>query len=79
VDELRPFAETASAADAIVRKAYLYLNNHFSAKSVVNAAVLKSLVEQPVPGVYSPELVEQYPELSGMVEVGPFTASRTFS
>ncbi len=78
VDELRPFAETASAADAIVRKAYLYLNNHFSAKSVVNAAVLKSLVEQPVPGVYSPELVEQYPELAGIVEVGPFTASRTF-
>ena len=78
VDELRPFAETASAADAIVRKAYLYLNNHFSAKSVVNAAVLKSLVEQPVPGVYAPELVEQYPELAGIVEVGPFTASRTF-
>lgn len=78
VDELRPFAETASAADALVRKAYLYLNNHFSAKSVVNAAVLKSLVEQPVPGVYSPELVEQYPELAGIVEVGPFTASRTF-
>jgi len=78
VDELRPFAETATAADAIVRKAYLYLNNHFSAKSVVNAAVLKSLVDQAVPGAYPPELVERYPELATIVEVGPFTASRTF-
>src|SRR4029453_4984745 len=64
VDELRPFAETATAADAIARKAYMYLNNHFSAKSVVNAAVLKSLVDQPVPGMYSPEIVERYPELA---------------
>jgi uncharacterized protein YecE (DUF72 family) len=78
VDELRPFAETATAADAIVRKAYMYLNNHFSAKSVVNAAVLKSLVDQPVSGIYSPEIVERYPELATIVEVGPFTASRTF-
>jgi uncharacterized protein YecE (DUF72 family) len=78
IDELRPFAETATAADAIVRKAYLYLNNHFSAKSVVNAAVLKSLVDQPIPGLYPAELVERYPELTAIVEVGPFTASRTF-
>ncbi len=78
VDELKPFAETATAADAIVRKAYLYLNNHFSAKSVVNAAVLKSLVDQAVTGAYPPELVERYPELAKIVEVGPFTASRTF-
>ena len=50
VDELRPFADIASATDAIVRKAYLYLNNHFSSKAVVNAAVLKSLVGQPDDG-----------------------------
>jgi uncharacterized protein YecE (DUF72 family) len=79
VDELQPFAETATATDAIVRKAYLYLNNHFSAKSVVNAAVLKSLVGQDVPGTYPPEMVALYPELRGIVAVGAFTASRTFS
>jgi uncharacterized protein YecE (DUF72 family) len=77
-EELTPFAETAVATEAIVRKAYLYMNNHFAAKAVVNAAVLKSLVGQPVPGVYPPEMVEQYPELKDIVEVGPFTASRTF-
>ena len=78
VDELRPFADIASATDAIVRKAYLYLNNHFSSKAVVNAAVLKSLVGQPVTGTYPPEMVERYPELNGLVQVAPATASRTF-
>ena len=77
-DELQPFAETASATDEIVRKAYLYLNNHFSSKAVVNAAVLKSLVGQPITGTYPPEMVERYPELKGLVEVAPVTASRTF-
>ena len=78
MDELRPFADIASATDAIVRKAYLYLNNHFSSKAVVNAAVLKSLVGQPVTGTYPPEMVERYPELNGLVQVAPATASRTF-
>jgi len=77
-DELQPFADTASATDEIVRKAYLYLNNHFSSKAVVNAAVLKSLVGQPITGTYPPEMVERYPELKGLVEVAPVTASRTF-
>jgi uncharacterized protein YecE (DUF72 family) len=77
-DELRPFAEIASATEAIVKKAYLYLNNHFSSKAVVNAAVLKSLVGQPVPGRYPQAMVDRYPELQGLVEVGPATASRTF-
>jgi uncharacterized protein YecE (DUF72 family) len=78
IDELRPFAEAATATDAIVRKAYLYLNNHFSSKAVVNAAVLKSLVGQSVPGTYPQEMVDRYPELAGIVAVGPATASRTF-
>src|SRR5262249_21305366 len=33
-DELREFTETADAARRLVKKAYLYTNNHFSAKSV---------------------------------------------
>ena len=43
------------------------MNNHFSSKAVVNAAVLKSLVGQPVTGTYPPEMVERYPELNGLV------------
>lgn len=77
-DELQPFADVASATDAIVRKAYLYLNNHFSSKAVVNAAVLKAMVGQPLTGTYPPEMIERYPELSGLVDVASATASRTF-
>ena len=36
-DELREFSETAGAAKELVKKSYLYTNNHFSSKSVVNA------------------------------------------
>jgi hypothetical protein len=33
-----------------VKKAYMYANNHFSAKSVANAAILKHQLGQPLPG-----------------------------
>ena len=68
VEELRPIAETASAVGAIVKKAYLFLNNHFASKAVVNAAVMKHLVGQPVTGTYPAGLVERYPELKEIVE-----------
>ena len=35
-----------------MKKAYLYANNHFSAKSVANAAILKHQLGQPVAGEY---------------------------
>ena len=35
------FSETADAARRLVKKLYLYTNNHFSAKSVANAAMIK--------------------------------------
>ncbi len=67
-EELKPFAETANAASRIVRKLYLYLNNHFSAKAAANAAVLKHQLGMSVPGTYRPELVARYPELDDIVE-----------
>ena len=60
-EELQEFSETAAAAAAIVKKAYLYTNNHFSAKSVANAAMIKKQVGQPIEGEYPPEFVEKYP------------------
>lgn len=68
-DELREFADIAGAANELVRKSYLYLNNHFAAKSVVNAVMLKAQLGQPIDGEYPPELVERYPELAGLVRV----------
>ena len=65
--ELAPFAERAKRLSASGRRVQMFLNNHFSAKAVANAAVLKHLLEQPVPGEYSREIVERYPELQPIV------------
>ena len=69
--ELQEFAEIASAATELVKKSYLYTNNHFSSKSVVNAVMLKAQVGQPIDGEYPPELVERYPEIAGLVTSSP--------
>jgi uncharacterized protein YecE (DUF72 family) len=69
-DELQEFAETAGAAKELVKKSYLYTNNHFAAKSVVNAIMLKAQLGEPIEGEYPPELVEQYPEIESLVTVG---------
>ncbi len=79
LDELKPIAEVAAATRAIVRKAYLFMNNHFASKSVVNAVMLKHLTGGPITGTYPPELVEAYPDLRGLVEVAPVSAGRRVS
>ena len=65
--ELHEFSEIAGAANELVKKSYLYTNNHFSSKSVVNALMLKAQLGQPIEGEYPPELVERYPEIAGLV------------
>ena len=59
-----------------VKKAYLYANNHFSAKSVANAAILKHDLGQPLAGEYPPEFVDRYPDLKGLVRILPPPPSR---
>jgi uncharacterized protein YecE (DUF72 family) len=73
-DELKEFSETAKAADEIVKKVYVYTNNHFSAKSVANAAMIKKLLDEPIDGEYPQEFVTRYPALAKVVTT---TASRT--
>jgi uncharacterized protein YecE (DUF72 family) len=70
-EELEPFAEAAKAASREVKKAYLYANNHFSAKSVANAAILKTQLGQTLPGEYPEQFVEEYPDLKGLVKLLP--------
>lgn len=76
-DELRPFTEAAETASRQVKKAYLYTNNHFSAKSVANAAILKHELGQALPGEYPDAFVERYPELKRLVKLLPATPSDT--
>jgi uncharacterized protein YecE (DUF72 family) len=82
-DELKEFSETAGAARELVKKAYVYTNNHFSAKSVANAAMIKQQLGEPIDGEYPPEFVDRYPQLAGVVNVAPSlldaTPSRTSS
>jgi uncharacterized protein YecE (DUF72 family) len=71
-EELKEFSETADAAKRLVKKLYLYTNNHFSAKSVANAAMIKQQLDEPIEGEYRPEFIARYPELA-------LTPSRTSS
>jgi uncharacterized protein YecE (DUF72 family) len=66
-DELKPIAETAGAARRLVKKSYLYFNNHFAAKAVVNAVMIKNQLGEPIPGEYSQAFLDKYPHLSGVV------------
>jgi uncharacterized protein YecE (DUF72 family) len=72
--ELQEFSETAKAAKELVKKSYLYTNNHFSSKSVVNAVMLKAQLGQPIEGEYPEALVEAYPELGSLVADRPKAA-----
>jgi uncharacterized protein YecE (DUF72 family) len=69
--ELDPIVDAADEASRHVKKAYLYTNNHFSAKSVANAATIKNKLGQPLPGEYPEAFVERYPDLKGIVRILP--------
>jgi len=66
-DELRPFARAVEAASATNKRVLVNFNNHFSAKAVANAAVLKHDLGQIIPGTYSAEMIDRYPELGPIV------------
>jgi uncharacterized protein YecE (DUF72 family) len=75
-DELKEFSVVAGAAKELVKKSYLYTNNHFAAKSVVNAVMLKAQLGEPIDGEYPPELVERYPEIADLVSTSRPAPSR---
>ena len=66
-EELKPFAQAAESAASVRKRVLVYFNNHFSAKAVANASVLKHDLGQIIPGTYTPEMVERYPELQEIV------------
>ena len=69
--ELQPFRDTADAAGRLVKRLFLYMNNHFGAKAVANAATLKHELGLDVSGVYREEMLARYPELEGVVRTSP--------
>ena len=73
-DELQEFSDTAAAARTLVKKLYLYTNNHFSAKSVANAAMIKKQLGEPIVGTYPNAVSRQIP--GARRDVSPFTYIR---
>ena len=69
--ELTPIAEAVRKARALVKKQYVYLNNHFAAQAVADAAVLRQLLDEPVTAPMPAELVARYPMLEGKVPTLP--------
>ena len=70
-EELEPIARTVQDVRAMVKKAYLFLNNHFSAQSVANATTLKNMLDEPVTARMPAEMVERFPDLAGIVSTLP--------
>jgi uncharacterized protein YecE (DUF72 family) len=72
-DELKPISETADAARRLVKKFYLYFNNHFAAKAVANAVMIKRQLNEPIAGIYPPAFIARYPELADVVSTSDVT------
>jgi uncharacterized protein YecE (DUF72 family) len=67
-EELDPFVEIAKAVRTLVKKMYLYTNNHFDGKAVANAVMMKSRLGLPVEGAYPEAFVERFPGLRTAVD-----------
>jgi uncharacterized protein YecE (DUF72 family) len=70
-EELVPFAQAVTTARALVKRQYVYMNNHFAAQAVADAAVLRHLLDEPVDKAMPVELVRRYPMLEGKVPTFP--------
>jgi uncharacterized protein YecE (DUF72 family) len=70
-EELEPIAEVVRDVRAMVKKAYLFLNNHFSAQSVANAITLKKMLDEPITGGLPPEMIDRFPDLAGVAPILP--------
>ena len=66
LEELAPIAAMVKLAGQAAKKAYLLLNNHFSAQAVANATTLKKMLDEPVTAPMPAELVERFPDLAGV-------------
>jgi uncharacterized protein YecE (DUF72 family) len=64
--ELAPIVSMVRQAQLAAKKAYLLLNNHFSAQAVANATTLKKMLDEPVTAPMPAEFLERFPDLAGI-------------
>lgn len=67
MEELEPFIEAADRARRLERPVYVFLNNHFEAKGVANAVMIRHRLGLPLPGTYPETFLERFPEVRPMV------------
>lgn len=66
-EELAPIGAAVERAARPGRRVLMYFNNHFSAKAVASAAILRHQLGDLVPGDYPRDMVDRYPALDGIV------------
>jgi uncharacterized protein YecE (DUF72 family) len=74
--EIASFSETVASVRRLVQKIYVFMNNHFAAKAVANAATLRHQLGQPVPGAYPEEMLTRYPFMRGYARASDETKAR---
>ncbi|MGB7060731.1 MAG: DUF72 domain-containing protein [Candidatus Zixiibacteriota bacterium] len=61
--ELDPFIMGLKQIKGMNKKLYVYTNNHFAAKAVANAVMIRYKLDLPIDAPFSKGLMEEYPEL----------------
>jgi len=62
-EELDPFVTGLNQIKDVPKKLYVYMNNHFRAKAVANAIMIRYKLNLPINVVFWKGLIEEYPEL----------------
>ncbi len=68
--ELSQLSQEVKDAAARTAESYVFYNNHYGAKAVVNALQMRLQLGQPVPEELPAPLLEHYPELKEALEKG---------
>lgn len=62
-EELDPFVTGLTQIKDLTKKLYVYMNNHYAAKAVANAVMIRYKLDLPIDVPFWRGLIEEYPEL----------------
>jgi len=63
-DELDPFVAGLHHVKDLTKQVYVYMNNHYRAKAVANAIMLRYKLDLPIDKAFWKGIIEEYPELN---------------
>jgi uncharacterized protein YecE (DUF72 family) len=62
-EELDPFVDGLNQIKDVTKKLYVYMNNHYAAKAVANAIMIRYKLNLPIDALFWRGLIQEYPEL----------------